>query len=152
MKAGLSNKGLSRMQQLATTQQTRRVPRCLLIEDSDFDQRRISRILARGVPVELEIASSLSDARGKLADAAFDLILLDNSLPDGLGVDFAAELRQNKSLTEIPILMISDWPTPFMYDKASAARVGMVLGKDDFQPRHIREALRFARVVAMAKH
>lgn len=139
------------MAQLATTQPVRQTPRCLLVEDSDFDQRRIARILARGVTVDLTTASTLADARQILSEEFFDLILLDNSLPDGLGVDFAAELRERNGLNDVPILMISDWPTPFMYDKASAARVGMVLGKDDFQPRHVRDALRFARVMAMSK-
>lgn len=139
------------MAQIAPFPHKRTLPRCLLVEDSDFDQRRISRILARGVPVDLDIVPTLAEARTVLERDRYDLILLDNALPDGLGVDFAAELRRNKRLIEVPILMISDWPTPFMYDKATNARVGMVMGKDEFHPKHVREALRFARVVALSK-
>jgi len=139
------------MEQLANISHLRELPRCLLVEDSDFDQRRIARILARGVPVHLDVAPTLRQARDKMEATHYDLILLDNALPDGLGVEFAAELREDKDLMDIPILMISDWPTPFIYDKAMNARVGMVMGKDEFQPKHVREALRFARAIAMSK-
>jgi DNA-binding response OmpR family regulator len=139
------------MVQAAPLAQTRPMPRCLLIEDSEFDQRRIERILTRGSPMEVTVAPNLADARRHLMSGPFDIVLLDNALPDGLGIDFAAELRTDARMKDMPILMISDWPTPFMYDKAQAARVGKVLGKDEFQPKHVRDAIRFARVMAMSK-
>ena len=105
-----------------------------------------------GLGIEhLDAVSTVGHARAHIMRHSVDLILLDNGLPDGFGVDFAMELRNTPRFAKIPVVIISDWPTPFMYDKASAARVGMVLGKDDFQPRHVRDALRFARVMAMSK-
>lgn len=135
--------------QLAENRQ--QVPRCLLVEDSDFDQRRIKRILARAIPVDLEIAGTLREARDLLGHGHFDLILLDNALPDGLGVDHANELRSTGNHRDVPILLISDFPSPFIYDKAATARIAQVMGKDDFQPQHVREALTHAGVIARSR-
>lgn len=126
-------------------------PHCLLVEDSDFDQRRIARLLAQGTQVDLTIATTLAKARTAMAQTHFDLLMLDNLLPDGLGVEFAGEIRADPNATFIPIIMISDFPSPFMYDKAMAAKVSIVLDKDKFQPKHVFDALHFARVVATSR-
>jgi PleD family two-component response regulator len=129
----------------------RLAPQCLLVEDSDYDQKRIARILARGTRIELTIVSTIQLARSALSRRRFDLILLDNALPDGLGVNFALELSEDPDLAGIPIVMISDFPSPFIYDKAMRAGVRLVLGKDDFRPSHVDDALRYARVIAESK-
>ena len=125
---------------------------CLLIEDSEFDQRRIARVLQRSIPMNLLVANSLEVARFILSRRKVDLVLLDNKLPDGLGIDFASELRLRPHTAKVPVLMVSDWPTPFMYDKAMEAKVARVLSKDDFQPSHVRDALRFGRVRSASTH
>lgn len=128
-----------------------RLPHCLLVEDSDFDQRRIAHLLARGTQVELTIVRTIAEARGAIARTRFDLILLNNLLPDGLGVDFAAEIRGNRETPFVPIIMISDFASPFMYDKAMAAKVSIVVDKDKFQPKHVQDALQFARIMATSR-
>ncbi|MFK7876435.1 MAG: response regulator [Paracoccaceae bacterium] len=122
--------------------------RCLLVEDSEFDQKRIERTISGLGSIDLEIASTLRDARRMMTSRVYDLVLLDNQLPDGLGVNFASELRSFKGCAHTPVLMISDYPTPFMYHKASDARVNMVLAKDEFRPSHVRDALHFGRMKA----
>lgn len=106
--------------------------RCLLIEDSEFDQRRIRRVLEELGIVYLDIVSTMAAARGYVLRNRIDLILLDNGLPDGFGVDFALELKERPALASIPVVIVSDWPTPFMFDKALVARVRQVLRKDEF--------------------
>lgn len=120
-------------------------PVCLLIEDSDFDLKRFERILGASIPMDVYVATNLEHARRHLARSPINLIILDNMLPDGLGVDFATELRQTVRWSKVPIIMVSDHPTPFLYDKAVSAKIAMVLTKDKFQPRHIRDALRMKR-------
>ncbi len=112
---------------------------CLLIEDSNFDQRRVVRMLHGSGPVDLAIASTVEQARKELTRSSFDLIILDNALPDGLGVDFALELRRIARYRDLPILIASDFPSPFMFDKAVAARVRRVLTKSELRVSHIRE-------------
>lgn len=138
------------MGQSAFALDTHRVPYALLVEDSVFDQKRVARIFNGSLAMQLVTAASLAEARNLILSNNFDIIVLDNALPDGLGVDFAAELRKKPGLRDIPILMVSDYPTPFVYDKAAAARVSMVISKDEFEPRHVRRAMRFTRLPTTA--
>ena len=125
--------------------------RCLLIEDSEFDQKRIRRVL-EGLGIEhLDAVSTVGHARAHIMRHSVDLILLDNGLPDGFGVDFAMELRNTPRFAKIPVVIISDWPTPFMFDKALMARVRQVLRKDDFNPARAAEVLSLSRGLAKPK-
>lgn len=117
--------------------------RCLMIEDSTFDQEKIKRVMARSsVSVEIETATTLREARHILDAGGVDMILLDNNLPDGLGADFAIELSQDATTSTIPIVMVSDWPSPFMWDKANMAGVLHVVNKTDFGARYVNAAIR----------
>ena len=49
-------------------------------------------------------ASTLDEAKIKLSQHTPDLIILDNQLPDGYGVDFYKELCHT---SDIPVIMIS---------------------------------------------
>ncbi len=140
------------MGQPAEVPQTRHAARCLVIEDSEFDQRRMRRVLGRSIRLEIHVAENLAEARQMIDTSGFSLIIADNALPDGLGIDFVREIRERSHLARTPILMVSDHPTPFMYDKAMSARVTAVLAKDDFQPSHVREALRHGRPTARPTH
>lgn len=121
--------------------------RCLLIEDSEFDQRQIKRVLqALGIE-RLDIVSTVGQGRAHIMRRGVDLILLDNGLPDGFGVDFAMELRNSSRFSNIPVVIVSDWPTPFMFDKALMARVRQVLRKDEFNLAKAADVLRMSRRV-----
>jgi len=61
--------------------------RCLLVEDSEFDQRRIQRVLEQLGVQRLDIVPDVTTAREYLDTFRPDLILMDNGLPDGSGVD-----------------------------------------------------------------
>ncbi|KGM49075.1 response regulator [Pseudooceanicola atlanticus] len=107
--------------------------RCLVVEDSEVDRLRFSRIFSHAKPAcSVDFAPSLSSARTKLMDEDYQMIFLDNSLRDGLGADFAMELAGSRRMGAIPIVMVSDWPSPFMYAKARSANVKEVLTKDQF--------------------
>lgn len=115
---------------------------CLIIEDSEFDQemmRRAAKIAMKNIQVQA--VSTLQGARKALMEGPVSLILLDNSLPDGKGADFAVELAQYPKLARIPIIIASDWPSPFMWDKANVAGVKFVVSKSDFKPDLIRKVL-----------
>jgi DNA-binding NarL/FixJ family response regulator len=118
---------------------------CLIIEDSEFDREKLTRVINKNIGrMRVEVADTLSSARMALSREEVSLILLDNNLPDGLGANFALELSQNKRLAGIPIIMVSDWPSPFMWEKAATAGVFYVLSKDEFDARYIHSALKLA--------
>ncbi|MBW4706587.1 response regulator [Roseobacter sp. YSTF-M11] len=115
---------------------------CLIVEDSSFDQERIKRILDKSFKgVFVAVAATIEDARQHMSRYQTSFILLDNNLPDGTGANFAIELAQNPDFARIPIVIVSDWPTPFMFDKAQSAGVIHVVSKSDFGARYIHAAM-----------
>jgi two-component system KDP operon response regulator KdpE len=71
--------------------------RVLLVEDDALNQALVRAILTRATdPVlreaDLVVAGSLAEARAALAGGAVDVVLLDMRLPDGSGLELAAEL------------------------------------------------------------
>ncbi|RMG39338.1 MAG: DNA-binding response regulator [Candidatus Dadabacteria bacterium] len=87
-------------------------------------------------------AKSLEEARKLLTGESFDLIILDIGLPDGNGLNFAAEIKDEVK-------------TPFMfltaYSSAESRLHGFEVGADDFIPKpfHLEELLlRVKKVLA----
>lgn len=121
---------------------------CLIVEDSTFDQRMMVRVLARTErKIGAHIVDTLDDARRVLAHQPVELILLDNNLPDGKGANFALELSKHEDWQDIPVIIVSDWPSPFMFQKAKLAGVACVINKSDFRPETILAALPDPEVV-----
>ncbi len=119
---------------------------CLIVEDSVFDSEKMSRVVNQSSKsMAVRIASTLQAAREMLAEAAPTFILLDNNLPDGLGANFALELAQDERLATIPIVMVSDWPSPFMWEKAQSAGVLHVVDKAGFDARYVHAAINATR-------
>lgn len=120
--------------------------KCLIVEDSEFDTVKMTRVLEKSRHnLKVEVAGTLRRARAALARGQTELILLDNNLPDGLGANFALELSRDAKLSSIPVIMVSDWPSPFMWEKAASAGVTYVLSKTDFDPRYVHAALEKGR-------
>jgi len=115
---------------------------CLIVEDSQFDQQMMTRVVGRTqMEMEVRIAATLQAAREALKTEDIALILLDNNLTDGIGANFALELAADPRNAHIPVIMVSDWPTPFMWQKAASAGVLYVVNKAEFGVRHVEKAL-----------
>ncbi|WP_306114803.1 MULTISPECIES: response regulator [unclassified Roseovarius] len=120
----------------AQLKQTVQKPKCLVIEDSVFDQRMIQRMIrGAGVDADVLFASSLEAARRILATHRFSMILCDNNLPDGNGTDFAQTLSNDPGYFDIPIVIVSGWPSPFMWAKAKAAGLPIIDKNDQLQAK-----------------
>ena len=116
---------------------------CLIVEDSEFDREKLTRVINKNLgKMKVEVADTLHSARQALLRADVSLILLDNNLPDGLGANFALELSRDPRLADIPIILVSDWPSPFMWEKAASAGVVYVLNKGEFDARYVHAALK----------
>jgi len=117
-------------------------PTCLIVEDSQFDQQMMSRVIGRAQDkMRIKVASTLQSARMALLAGDVTLILLDNNLPDGIGANFALELAADPGYATIPVILVSDWPTPFMWEKATSAGVLYVVNKAEFGVRYVEDAL-----------
>lgn len=131
------------MQQQTTAKAGARQATCLIVEDSEFDREKLTRVINKNVKtMRVEVADTLKSARIALSRAEVSLILLDNNLPDGLGANFALELQNDARLAGIPIILVSDWPSPFMWEKAASAGVLYVLNKGEFDARYVHAALK----------
>ena len=142
-----------RQQQRQQAQNVAMVPTCLIIEDSKFDQLRLTRMINKSVAdMQIYVATTLREARLLLAENRISMILLDNNLPDGLGADFAIELADLKIFSHIPVVMVSDWPSPFMWEKAATAGVLHVVNKSEFGLDYLMDALRHAKTRQAVLH
>lgn len=118
-------------------------PVCLIVDDAVVDREMMVRVLARQHPAPRVLtAASLTEARDHLARGGVSMLFLDNMLPDGVGADFLSELSARADWRRVPVVMVSDWPSPFMFDKARAANVLAVWSKGQFTPERVRRLVR----------
>ncbi|WP_323770209.1 response regulator [Antarctobacter sp.] len=115
---------------------------CLIVDDVEFDRRMMRRVMAKYCPdMPLIIARNLGEARVRLREKNVSILFLDNALPDGMGVDFLSEMSSDKKLRTVPVIIVSDFPTPFMYAKAQAANVCEVWSKREFVGPSVRRVV-----------
>jgi DNA-binding response OmpR family regulator len=105
----------------------------LLVEDDpSLGETLLERLRKEGYHVVW--SSSLAEARTQVAGLAFDLIILDVTLPDGSGFTFAREVKRDK-------------PTPFIFvtamNSAEHRLEGYEIGAEEFIPKpfHLKELL-----------
>jgi two-component system OmpR family response regulator len=91
-----------------------RTKKVLIIED-EADMCLLLNIILNGKEMELDHVKSLAAARSYLQEALPDLVLLDNKLPDGFGVDFISFIKKN--YPSVKVIMISGFD-PSMSDIA----------------------------------
>lgn len=78
----------------------------LIIED-EGDMCLLLNILLNGKELELDHVKSLQAAEEYLQKENPKVILLDNKLPDGFGIDFISVIKKN--YPEVKIIMISGY-------------------------------------------
>ena len=116
----------------------------LIIEDEPDIRKTLEYNITRE-GYEVIPASSLSEGRQKLESDSFTLLLLDLMLPDGSGLDLFRELKQDKSLSAMPVIILT------AKDDEVDKVVGFELGADDYvtKPFSVRELI--LRVKAVLK-
>ena len=87
-----------------TTLQKTDAKKILIIED-EGDMCLILNIMLTGKEMELDHVKSLAAAKKYLDNEAPSVVILDNKLPDGMGIDFISFIKQNHP--DIKIVMIS---------------------------------------------
>jgi DNA-binding response OmpR family regulator len=105
-----------------TTPQSKTAKKVLIVED-EGDMCLLLNILLNGKEIELDHVNNLLDASEYLKKEQPSVIILDNKLPDGFGVDFISYIKSN--YPSIRIIMISGFD-------ASAQDVALENGADVF--------------------
>jgi DNA-binding response OmpR family regulator len=94
----------------------------LLVDDEPEVRESLGRVLALE-QYEVTGVASKAEAMSRLANAAYDGILLDVNLPDGSGWDLYRKMRQEQS--DLPIVVISARPQDENADALDALGVWM---------------------------
>lgn len=105
-----------------TALQNNKLQKVLIVED-EGDMCLLLNILLTGKDMELDHVKNLSAAEEYLSNEQPSVIILDNKLPDGFGVDFISVLK--KKYPSIKIIMISGFD-------GSAKDVALENGADVF--------------------
>ena len=92
----------------ATMTKTRRAKKLLVVEDQG-EMCLVLDLILSDRKFELDYVNNLLDADEYLAKNKPSVIILDNKLPDGFGVDFITYVK--KKYPEIKIIMISGFIT-----------------------------------------
>jgi DNA-binding response OmpR family regulator len=77
----------------------------LIVEDQTISAHMLFNICEKDY--RIIFARSIADAKELLSKNEVDLILLDNQLPDGLGLDFCKELKTYHYVRHIPIIIVT---------------------------------------------
>ena len=105
-----------------TAVETRTAHKILIIED-EGEMCLVLNILLSNEDIELEHVKNLSSAEEYFSKQLPSLIILDNKLPDGFGVDYISHVK--KKYPSVKIVMITGFD-------ASAKDVAMENGADLF--------------------
>jgi two-component system OmpR family response regulator len=107
---------------IKTTLESSKPKKVLIIED-EGDMCLLLNIILTGKGMELDHVKNLSAAQDYLKQEQPAVVLLDNKLPDGYGVDFISFIKKN--YPSIKIIMISGFD-------GSAKDVALENGADIF--------------------
>src|SRR3954469_8148674 len=80
-------------------------PKKILIIDDEGDICFLLNVILKGKQTELEHVNTLSQAKVFLREQEPSLVFLDNSLPDGRGLDFIEYIKMN--YPSVKIVMIT---------------------------------------------
>ncbi|SNR52665.1 response regulator [Puniceibacterium sediminis] len=124
--------------------------KCLIVDDSETDRLMMERVLHKqSMKLDLRVAKTLTEARSLMREEGIRLVFLDNTLPDGIGANFLKEMKDYRQRNDVTVILVSDWPSPFMFAKARAQNVRAIWNKRDFTIEAVRRVLR-ERVAADA--
>src|SRR3982751_4414307 len=88
---------------LKATDTIARAKKVLIVED-EGDMCLILNIILNSDDVELDHVKNLAAAEAYLAKQQPSLVLLDNKLPDGFGVDFIPSLKKNYPAVKVAMI------------------------------------------------
>jgi DNA-binding NtrC family response regulator len=124
-----------------TTLEAKKARKVLIIED-EGDMCLLLNIMLNGKDMELDHVKKLSAAEEYLQKQQPSVVILDNKLPDGFGIDFISFIKQN--YPGIRIIMISG------YD-GSAKDVALENGADLFLEKPFTKNQLYDAIVEMMK-
>lgn len=112
----------------------------ILIVDDDMDMRRLAEQVVRRDGHEALLVENGEDALKAAHDHRPDLILLDCQMPGLDGFDVCQRLRENQSLTDIPVIFLTGLTS------TSDKTRGLAVGGSDYVTKPVDRAELTARI------
>lgn len=119
-------------------------PRILFIEDEPAIREMVEMALTRA-GYEVASAQDARSAMASISDRYPDLILLDWMLPDTSGLELARQIRKDKQIKTIPIIMLT------ARDTESDMILGLESGADDYMTKPFSPRELVARIKALLR-
>jgi diguanylate cyclase (GGDEF)-like protein/PAS domain S-box-containing protein len=113
----------------------------LVVDDEEMNRNLLSRRLERS-GFHVEVATGGADALHKLSERAYDLILLDQMMPEKSGSEVLRELRTLHSASELPVIMVTA-----ITDSGRVAEA-LDLGANDYITKPVDFTVALARIRA----
>jgi class 3 adenylate cyclase len=114
----------------------------LVVDDDDNNLYTLSRQLRRMGYSNITTASGGGEAIALLEEHEFDLVLLDNMMPEVSGLDVLQHLHKNKGFAELPVIMVS------ALTETDSVVACIELGAEDYVPKPVNVTLLKARIEA----
>lgn len=124
---------------MQTALQNTKTKKALIVED-ESDMCLLLNIMLSANEVELDHVKNLSAAAEYLKDEIPEVVILDNKLPDGFGIDFIRYIKQHHP--SVKIIMISG------YDP-SAEDVALDNGADVFLQKPFTKQQLYQKMMAL---
>jgi DNA-binding response OmpR family regulator len=118
------------------------MPRILLVEDHPRMAEAIRALLERD-GIACDVVVSRAEAEAAMADAHYDAMILDRSLPDGDGLQVLAQLRAKRQ--SIPCMVLT------ARDALGDRVAGLDAGADDYLTKPFRMEEMLARARALLR-
>lgn len=113
--------------------------RILLVDDDHDAASNLARLLAKKFDASVQTAGDVSIAREKLAQDAFDVIILDYQLPDGNGLDLLEEIAGAED--HPPVIMATGQGDESIASEAFRLKASGYVVKDRQLPAMLSEAV-----------
>lgn len=113
--------------------------RMLVVDDDPDAASSVKRLLSRKFKAFIDIAGDVTEARAKLLDGLFDIVILDYQLPDGNGIDLLREIAGVKS--HPPVIMVTGHGDESTASEAFRLRAAGYVVKDGRLPAMLPEAV-----------
>ncbi len=101
------SKGVAQLTTVPSKATTEASGKVVLVEDNPLDARLISRILQVDLPLDIKLVQAGMEALTVIKTERPDLVILDLIIPDKSGFQILEELRQDKELDTIPVIVVT---------------------------------------------
>ncbi len=102
--------------------------RVLLVEDNRVNQKLAGHMLKK-LGLQFDIANNGKEAISRLADASYDVVLMDIQMPVMDGLEATQRIRQDARYAELPIVAMSAGVTLDEQEKCAAVGMTDFIGK-----------------------